>query len=156
MKEWIVSPVVDPSVRSLCTRPYEGHPRGCPNWGKRSTCPPDAPLLPDLLDLSKPVYCICNVFDLGHHVAEMQHKHPEWSVRQLRCCLYWQGRARRELKSEIERFHRDHRELIIVMCPEACGVNVTETMKRVGIQLEWPPISKTYQVALVGTRRVTV
>jgi len=34
--------------------------------------------------------------------------------------------------------------------PEAMGVNVTETMKRVGIELEWPPVNVAYQIALAG------
>ncbi len=30
--------------------------------------------------------------------------------------------------------------LVVVECPEACGVNVHETMLRVGVELEWPPV----------------
>lgn len=29
-----VVPVVDPSVRELCRRPYSLHPRGCPKFGR--------------------------------------------------------------------------------------------------------------------------
>jgi hypothetical protein len=34
------------------------------------------------------------------------------------------------------------------MCPEAMGVNVTATMKEIGIQLEWPPKRWAHQVAM--------
>ncbi len=39
---------------------------------------------------------------------------------------------------------------IITVVPEAMGVNVTETMKRVGIELEWPPVNVAYQIAMGG------
>lgn len=147
----VVSPVLVPGVRNLCRKPYPGHPRGCPNWGKRDTCPPKAPLLGKLLDLTKPVCCIYNAFDLRGHVARMRKKHPDWSGRKLRCCLYWQGTARAALRKKIEVFLGEHPGLIAVTCPEACGVDVTATMASLGITLEWPPVSVAYQVALVGS-----
>ena len=36
----------------------------------------------------------------------------------------------------------------IVKTPEGAGINITDTMKRVGIELEWPPTTKTYQIVL--------
>lgn len=147
----VVSPVLVPGVRNLCRKPYHGHPRGCPNWGKRPTCPPQAPLLADLLDLGLPVHCIYNAFDLARHVAKMKRKHPDWSDRQLRCCLYWQGTARAALRKKIEAFLGRRPGLIAVMCPEACGVDVTATMASLGITLQWPPVLVAYQVALVGS-----
>ena len=41
-------------------------------------------------------------------------------------------------------------EHTILTTPEACGVNITETMKKIGVNLEWPPRSVTYQVAIAG------
>jgi len=146
-----VEPVMRASVRGLCGKAYPGHPRGCPNLGRRPTCPPEAPLLPKLLDLRKPVYCIFNAFDLGAHVALMKAKHRDWSDRQLRCCLYWQGTARAALRKKIDAFVAGRPELMVVRCPEACGVDVTATMASIGVTLEWPPVSTAYQVALVGS-----
>ena len=83
-----VEPELRPEVRALCRRPYYGHPKGCPNWAKRPTCPPQAPLLPDVLELSQPVYCVWNAFDLAGHVSPLRERHPDWSERQLRCVLY--------------------------------------------------------------------
>jgi len=148
-----VKPVVDSKVRELCTRRYPNHPRGCPNFDKKRGCPPSAPLIGRLLDLESPVYAVYNVFPLGQHVEKMRGRHPGWTERQLRNCLYWQGTARKSLKAEIEKFEvtRDHGgKLVVVMTPEACGVNVTETMKQVGIELEWPPVQYALQIALVG------
>jgi len=146
-----VVPVIGRGVLALCRKPYYGHPRGCPNWGKRPTCPPQAPLLADLLDLDLPVHCIYNAYDLARHVAKMKKKHPDWSDRQLKCCLYWQGTARAALRKKVDVFLVDHPGLIVVNVPEACGVDVTATMASLGIALEWPPVSVAYQVALVGT-----
>ena len=146
-----VDPVLDYSVRGLCTRRYPNHPRGCPNFGKRPTCPPQAPLLENVFDLSQPVYAVWNVFDLASHVDRMREKHPDWTWRQLVNCLYWQGGARKVLRRRVEDFMGGLRAgHCPLYCPEACGVNVTETMKSIGEILEWPPKTKTYQVALVG------
>ena len=166
----VVNPVIEPMVRTLCTRPYPGHVRGCPNHGKRSTCPPHAPMLGDVLDLDRTVWAVWTTFDLAAHVAKMRAKHPKWSERQLRCCLYWQGGARKRLKIEVakswvmivSRCIADHyigddvdrkppqRPIHGIFCPEAMGVNVTATLAGVGVELEWPPVHVTHQVALVG------
>lgn len=147
----MIQPVVNLSVRGLCRKPYPGHPKGCPNWNKRPACPPQAPLLESVLDLTKPVYCAYNAFDLGAHVSRMQRRHPHWSDRQLRCCLYWQGTARAALRGKVQAFLEEHPGCIVLYCPEACGVNVTATMASIGIDLEWPPVTVAYQVALLGT-----
>ena len=148
-----VKPAYDPAVRKICWREYAGHPKGCPNHGNRRDCPPMAPLLPDILDLDRPVYVIWNCFDFGKHRARMQERHPKWSERQLRCCLYWQGTARKQLRGQVQIFMFQHKDLHIIMTPEAMGVNITATMKRLGITLEWPPETITYQVALGGHRK---
>lgn len=153
-----VRPVVDLSVRDLCTRPYPNHPKGCPNWNKKKGCPPNCPCITQTLDLDKTVWAIYNVFDFGAHVARMRAKHPEWSDRQVECCLYWQGTARKQLRSRVKDFNTLvqmaglGREIVIVQCPEAQGVNVTQTLLEAGIVLEWPPVIKTHQVVLAGTR----
>ncbi len=158
-----VAPVMNPEARKLCTRPYHGHPKGCPNYGKRVSCPPAAPLLCEALDLAYPVYAIWNAFDFGAHISRMRRRHPEWSQRQVECCLYWQGTARKELRRKVEAWLSEPTcrfeqvvvylsELRVLYCPEACGVDVTATMASIGIELEWPPRTVAYQVALVGTK----
>jgi len=149
-----VFPIREPNVRRLCTTSYPGHPKGCPNYGQRKTCPPQARLIENVLDLSSDIFVVWNCFALGAHVERMRKKHPEWSDRQCRCCLYWQGTARKQLEVCIQTFRRSTRgrNLIAVRCPEACGVDVTETMASVGIELEWPPKNIVRQVALLGKR----
>lgn len=149
-----VSPVIVPSVRNLCIRPYPNHKRGCPNYGKKKGCPPGVPMFNDIYDLSKPVYAIYNRFDFKAHVDRMREKHPKWSKRQLECCLYWQGTARKKLKERIEMFNfltvMASEAYSIITAPEAMGVNVTKTMRNAGIVLEWPPVNVAYQIAMAA------
>ena len=149
-----VKPVIIRPVHSLCVRPYPNHKNGCPNYGKKKGCPPGVPMFDKFYDLSKPIYAIYNKFDFKGHVERMKVKHSSWSKRQLECCLYWQGTARKNLKERIEIFGRlTARRYVVNTVPEAMGVNVTETMKRVGIELEWPPVYMTYQIAMAGMKR---
>ncbi len=149
-----VVPVVDWSVRSLCCRPYPNHKHGCPNHGKKERCPPTALTISKIINLDGPVYAIYNKFNFEDHTSRMRSLHPFWSDRQVECCLYWQGTARKQLKHKIELFlkYRLVGSPIIVDTPEACGVNITATMKSIGIELEWPPKHWAYQVVLVGTK----
>jgi hypothetical protein len=149
-----VVPIINLSVRGLCVKSYPLHPGGCPNFNCKVGCPPQAPKLQDYFDLRFPTYAIWNVFALGDHVRAMQDKHPDWSDRQLYCCLYWQPRARKDLDVEIQEFLKHGSRLLaaktIVKCPEAMGLNVTATMKLLGFELEWPPRERAFQVALAG------
>jgi predicted metal-binding protein len=144
----LITPIIQPEVRNLCVKPYPGHPKGCPNFNKNCWCPPTVELFQEVADLTKPIYVIWNEFDFGEHCAKMRLKHPNWSQRQVECCLYWQGTARKQLSKEIDKFKEEYKADFITRCPEAMGINVTETMKSIGILLEWPPVSKTYQVAI--------
>lgn len=154
----LVIPVFDPTVRKLCVHPYEGHPHGCPNFGSADRCPPKVQLYSDVWKLDGPFYAIWSIFDLGVHVRRMRLRHPKWSERQLRNVLYWQGRARAKLRMQVllarEQLAREAPEveehLLVEMTPEALGVNVTDTMKSVGVYLPWPPVDLVYHVALAG------
>lgn len=131
----------------LCQRRYRNHRHGCPNYGIKPGCPPREIWNHD------PAYAIITEFDLGAHVERMRALYPEWSKYQLVCCLYWQGTARKVLKEEIVRFLRLYSGYVVDPTPEAAGVNVTATLKAVGIELEWPPEKIVRQVALAYQRR---
>jgi len=148
-----VNPIIDQSVRELCTRPYPLHPKGCPNFGQKDTCPPKAKMFFEVFDPSYPVYAIVNAFDYRGHKEQMRAKHPEWSERQLACVRFWQGKARKQLKLAINMFLSKHENYAATTCPEALGVNVTETLKNAGIIMEWPPKEIAYQVALAGKKK---
>ena len=148
--------VVDYTVRYLCYKPYPNHPKGCPNFGKRPTCPPKAPFVVDYFDLSKGLWIVWIDFDFAAHVRRMERKHPGWSKRQKECCLYWQGTANRMLKdaiADVEYYLQGTGNWKTSFCPEAMGVNVTATMKNIGVTLEWPPQEVVRKVAIIGVRK---
>ena len=149
----LVKPVIDMKVRDLCRKKYPGHPKGCPNYNKKKGCPPKSLLVSELLDLNKNIYVIWSMFNFYKHCERMKSLHPKWTKRQIECCLYWQERARKQLQNEIYKFRQDHANYQILYPPESHGVNVTATMLKLGIKLEWPPMNFTYQVAIAGKRR---
>jgi predicted metal-binding protein len=151
----MVVPLYMPEVRGLCVKPYPLHPKGCPNFGKKQGCPPSASRLPDVFRLDGRCYAIINGFNLGMHVARMREKHPQWSQRQLECCLYWQGAARSQLEDQIAAFTFEHPEYRVERCPEAMGLNVAETLRSAGLDMEWPPVNVAMQVAFAGLPRET-
>lgn len=146
--------VVDPKVRRLCIEKYPDHPNGCPNYDMKEGCPPKVPMIGKVILLQEPVFAIWSVFDLAAHVERLRYRHPKWSPRQLACCLYWQPKARKALEWETLLFLRQHPGNQVIKCPEAMGVNVTATMARIGVHLEWPPERVTHQVAIGGTPAV--
>ena len=153
MQPIFIEPVIDRSILKLCKTAYHGHPKGCPNLGKADRCPPKAPLFNHHYDLSFPVYAVINEFDLAAHMSRMAEKHPQWSDRQLRCVLYWQQTARKQLREKILVVMTENPALAgytDTWCPEGMGVNVTETLAAVGITLEWPPEKIVRQVAFLG------
>jgi len=150
-----VTPVLDYSIRVLCARPYPGHKNGCPKFNKGNVaCPPGAPLFDKYFDLHSPIFAVINEFDIGRHAEKLAERHPKWSDRQLRCCLYWQAGARKRLAEKIEKVLKldCFNGYEATTCPEAMGVNVTETMRTVGVLLEWPPLNIARQIAMIGRR----
>ena len=145
-----VHPQWQPDVRDLCQRPYYNHPRGCPNYAKRDKCPPCCPFWSEVFHLGAPSFAIWNIFNLGEHTEKMRQKHPLWSKRQLYCCLYWQSKARKQLKIEITKFKKLYPQYTVVTIPEAMGINITRTMEMIGIKLQWPPTDTVYQIALAS------
>jgi len=143
-----IVPVIEHSVRDLCKRRYPNHPKGCPNYGKKPTCPPNAPLWEQFCDIGLATWLYFTKFNLAEHREKMRAKHPNWSRRQLDCCLYWQPKARKPLYDFLKM--NPMPGFFLTKAPEAMGINVTETMKQIGIELEWPPETWTYQVAMGG------
>ena len=141
--------VIDMRAREWCMLPYPRHPKGCPNYGKRKSCPPQAPLITEWADLSKPMDFVVIEFNLARHIEKMRQKHPNWSEAQLRCCLYWQGKVNKLLKDTTKAY-----ALFCggkyTMCPEAMGVNVIESARRLGLPIEINPQKKIYKIALIS------
>lgn len=138
-----------------CALPYPDHPKGCPNLGgDRISCPPNAPLVCDFIDLEKSHWFTFVTFDLGSHVDSMKKKHRKWTDRQARCVLYWQGGVRKRLRQVVEGCEVfDRGNTIYTMCPEAMGINVIETLQRLNVPIREKPLDIVYKVALLGHRK---
>lgn len=152
--------VYDPRARNgiWCCNPYPGHPKGCPNFPKGCTVKtrPDFNEIKDQYDW----YAIIEIFNLADHIQLMRSKHPHWTDRQCRNPLYWQGTVREKLRAKAEYAagqrnqyrHYLNNENIILDIPEACGINVFETMAKVGVIIEREP-RIVRKIMLVGKRR---
>jgi len=75
-KEYVV---FEKKIQSLCRLPYHGHSKGCPNYGKRETCPPGRPLIDEVFDLENELFAIYTSFPVGEFAERMRITHPEWS-----------------------------------------------------------------------------
>jgi predicted metal-binding protein len=115
-------------------------------------CPPNAPVFDQVFDMTKTIYAVFCTFDLGAHVIKMRSRHPGWTEKQLRNMLYWQGTAGKMLRMNIRKFNALYGKdgYFAVMSPEAMGVDVTRTMKNIGIELEWPVVNTVYKIAMAG------
>jgi len=104
------------------------------------------------------MYVIYTKFPVGEFAERMRVNHPEWSdtPRQWYNCIRWQGQARKHHISDIGAFQARYPDLHVDSNPEALGVNVTEIIKQVGIDLEWnyhedhDPTRLTYRVSIGG------
>jgi predicted metal-binding protein len=145
------------SPMSWCICEYPGHKRGCPNYGSKDDCSPNMPLFYEVFNLDYPVYAIYTCFDFKEHVEKMKALHPHLSERQCRCVLYWQAGARKIQKefaqSVLAGFQPEHKGYWLTDSPEAMGTNVTSTLKKCGIALEWPCKERTYKMSLLAKLR---
>jgi predicted metal-binding protein len=141
---------LNPKAREWCKLPYPDHPKGCPNYDKKATCPPKAPLFCDFVEITKPVYMIAVGFDLAQHVDRMKGLHTNWTDRQARCVLYWQGGVNKILRNYCNYFLKYYPETVVTTCPEAMGVNVIETARYNGLPVELKPIKNVFKIALAG------
>lgn len=149
--------VVQKRVQEWCALPYPDHPKGCPNighttlrTGKKEPCPPHAPMIREVFDLTKPHWFFVERFDLGAHVNRMREKHPDRTIRQARCVLCWQNKPRAALKRQCEEFVRWVPYVTYTLCPEAMGVNVFRTCHRHRLMMRRNPRDTVYLVAFVG------
>ncbi|PIN78699.1 hypothetical protein COY26_05460 [Candidatus Woesearchaeota archaeon CG_4_10_14_0_2_um_filter_33_10] len=130
-------------IQTLCKLKYYKHSKGCPNYNKKEGCPPNQPLINNVLDFDRGVYVICTDFAVGKFAERMRLKHPEWSEhpRQWYNPRLWQPKARKLHRAEQAKAIEENGLTKIISSPEAHGVNVTELMKNIGIPLRWgwPP-----------------
>ena len=139
-------------INRLCQLPYPGHKKGCPNYNKKESCPPNNQRFDEMYNVDKTIWMVALQFDLKAHMDKLRLVHPNWSDRQLRCVLYWQSKLRKMLRSEVNKFLEDKPDLSVDYSPERREINVCKMMEAYGIPLEWNG-SKVWQVAFIGKLR---
>lgn len=157
MKDWIYRIrrlVTSSQVDQWCKLPYPNHKKGCPNYGRHNWCPPFAGRVGDWFDISRPLFLVHSEFDLVAHVGRMGRKHPQWSERQCRCVLYWQGTSRKQLREHIVIARQELGTNLHTTCPEGMGVNVYATARLSGLRLERiRNLSICRHVAMLGWKK---
>ncbi|MHA2337493.1 MAG: hypothetical protein ACXACX_09325 [Candidatus Hodarchaeales archaeon] len=143
--------VIDYRTRSWCKLKYPDHPKGCPNFGKKEICPPQSPLFEQVV---KPPYTLVAVkFNLEKHAKEMKKRHPNWSDKQARCVLYWQGKLDKKLREVSEKVASKITNSKIVYKPESYGVHVFETCRKLGFILERNPQKILWKITIIGIEK---
>jgi len=135
-------------IRPLCAAAFYKHSKGCPNLGIKAGCPPRASLFTGVFEPE--VYVVAVKFDLAEYVAKKRLEHSNWTQRALENPRHWQGHVRSILREACETRCRVYPDYVSVTNAEAMGVNLTDTLRNVGIILEWPPRKAVYQVSLLA------
>ena len=128
-----------------CKIPYPDHPKGCPNFPH---CPEKYRDFKDYMGYKW--YAVIEEFDLATHVEKMKEKHPNWTKRQCRNLLYWQNGVRKRLREKAYRNYHPLQGDVLLEIPEACGVNVFETMSKVGVIFQRSEPNYVIKVMLIG------
>ena len=134
-----------------CRLPYPAHPKGCPNCDRCSRFPS----INEIVNLSIPHWFAVVEFDMAAHVQSMTVKHPDWSERQKRCCLYWQNGVRKKLNALCKNFIMNHEAVMKYswfLIPEAFGIDVIRTAQNHGIMINTIAYPIIYKIALIAQK----
>lgn len=136
-----------------CKLLYPNHPRGCPNYGKRKSCPPFTQKFTEIIQ--EPFYLVIEEFDIISHSKKMKKRHPNWTERQCRNLLYWQKGVVKKLKIQAYDLAKSlGKEFIVLEVPEANGVDVFKTCKNIGIELQTYPQEIIRKIMIVGKEKI--
>lgn len=144
-----VTACVDKKISNLCLTPYYQHSNGCPNFGKKIGCPPQAEFFPQIFQSQ--IFLAVVIFNFENYLKLRKKQHPAWSERALRNSRHWQGHLRAVLRNFIK--EKTLPGYTALLNAEAMGVNLTKTCYRAGLQLEWPPRKKVCVVAVLAKKR---
>lgn len=156
--------VFTPETRAWCRRPYPGHPRGCPRFGKANLCPPKLKYDPSILNPYSHFYLAVARFDLKSYCALRLCEHPSWTERQQRCLLYWQPAVRNMLANYVDQiaFANYGKVDRVIGCgatfthnlqevpsQEAAGIDVFNTYRQNKIDFEEKPVNVVVLSSLI-------
>ncbi|KKN18395.1 hypothetical protein LCGC14_0956210 [marine sediment metagenome] len=150
-----------------CQLPYPNHPKGCPNYNNKETCPPKARYKPEILDHYSNFFLIYANFNIKKQKERMLEIHPNWSQKQASCLLYWQNSVKKKLRDFINEIYRRNKKkrIYILSCGsgfnsmdfnqdlvysmEAIGIDVLNTLRNNSIDFEVKPIEKAILTTLL-------
>lgn len=123
--------IFDKNVRDWCKIPYAGHPNGCPNYGKKSTCPPKSKYMEKIKSKYKFFYLIYVTFDFKNYKEYRKDNFgdKEPTERQEKCLIYWQNSTNKALRDFVRPMLRSDRLLL------SCGSGLfnSQSMESAGI-----------------------
>lgn len=141
---------IDSRARQWCLLPYPGHKKGCPMFNKKDICPPKVQEIDKFIDLNKKHWFAVVSFSLHKHMEKMKINNPTWTDKQLRNCLYWQGTVRKKLRILCENFAKENEGVVFNNCPEAMGVHVFKTARKIDIPIKKNVDDIVYKIAIIG------
>jgi len=154
-------------TRLWCQLPYPNHPKGCPNYNNKVSCPPKVRYKPNILKNYSSFYLIYAIFNLKKQKERMLTKHSDWSQKKAGCLLYWQNSVKKTLKDLINEIYSKNKNKImrlfscgsgfssigfnqgVVYSMEAIGINVLNTLKNNNIDFEVKPNKKVILTTLL-------
>ncbi|MFB6215773.1 MAG: hypothetical protein ABEJ72_02225 [Candidatus Aenigmatarchaeota archaeon] len=143
--------VINRDAKKWCNLPYPDHEDGCPNYGEKEVCPPNAPDIEEFIDMDREKWFVVGKFDIGKFEERMGERHPDWSSKKKRCNLYWQKSVKKKIRNVVEEFKASKDgEFVSTELPEALGVQVFATARNMGIPIKKDPDKYIYKISLVG------
>lgn len=155
-----------------CQMPYPGHPKGCPNFGRSPTCPPQVGMRPDILVTYDIFILTYAIFDFKNYQQqrweETQDNREYWNENRIKCNLYWQSSVKKLMKKFIQRKFCSKSNIKYPKFGElfgagsgfwnrpsleAVGINVFSTLKKNNICYEIKPMTTITMVALICFKR---
>ena len=149
--------VITKKTEKWCQLPYPGHKKGCPNYMKSKTCPPNVTYIGKFIHQFNLFLLIWAEFDFKKYKELRFEEHPEWSKNQVKCVLYWQASIKKILKNKIKTIKNTSDYLLScgsgfgnsIKSMEAVGINVFATLKNNNIDFEIKPQNKILLVCLL-------
>ena len=144
---------------SWCAKPSKDYINGCPNF--KGFCKKNGKSL-NFSELERQKgpfkwYAVVEEFNIAAWEASQSEKHKgeNWTRKQLRNPRHWQKGVENRLRDAALKYINYLMGDVLLYIPEAHGVNVIETMVKVGVTFEWGLNAKVFKkVMFVGKKEI--
>jgi hypothetical protein len=121
---------------------------GCPNYGEKEGCPPEVLHIKEAYDMNS-IHLLTIQFPFEEYIDIKREINPTWTNRALINQRHWQGHLKSLLNTFWEDIEDRYPEHNVIKNPEAMGVNLEETMKKLGIQLQWCEQNEKHEIITI-------